>query len=252
MTNPSPGEEQSSAERPGDELVAADAGGDSAAHSMVLGQERAGMFGVHGTGDTSGFGGLRLPAYSPAPAERPYGGWFDDFADELLAAMTEQGIPGTAIRQVTVDRGEITIYVRPDRILEMCKLLRDGDGLRFELCSSVSGVDYGEDIVDRFHVVYHLTSMTFRRRIRLAGAGDLGHVRADLRRPPGADPDPDAGRLGRPPAAQGLPARRDRGGVQGRRDTTARHPKGVLVMIRGESARAPRYQLSPRTRRAYS
>ena len=168
MTDPGQGlepGESSSADRPDDDLVAHEAGGQP--DGLVLGQERAGMFGVHGSGDTSGFGGLRLPAYSPAPAERPYGGWFDDFADELLAAMTEQGIPGTAIRQVTVDRGEITLYIRPDRILEMCKVLRDSDGLRFELCSSVSGVDYGEDVVDRLHSVYHLTSLTFRRRIRL-------------------------------------------------------------------------------------
>ncbi|MBA2324441.1 MAG: NADH-quinone oxidoreductase subunit C, partial [Pseudonocardiales bacterium] len=121
MTEPTPGGEQSSAERPSDELVSADAGGPAdslvaadaggPADSMVVGRERAGMFGVHDDGDTSGFGGLRLPAYAPAPAERPYGGWFDDFADELLAAMAEREIPGTAIRQVTVDRGEITLYV---------------------------------------------------------------------------------------------------------------------------------------------
>jgi NADH-quinone oxidoreductase subunit C len=168
MTNPEEGREPglpSSADRPSEELVAEEAGGP--AESLVVGRERDGMFGVHGSGDTSGFGGLRLPAYAPAPAERPYGGWFDDFADELLAAMSENGIPGTAIRQVTVDRGEITLYVRRDRIVEMCSTLRDSDGLRFELCSSVSGVDYGEDVAERLHVVYHLTSMTFRRRIRL-------------------------------------------------------------------------------------
>jgi len=40
---------------------------------------RRGMFNVRGSGDTSGFGGLQLPGYVPAPAERPYGGWFDAF-----------------------------------------------------------------------------------------------------------------------------------------------------------------------------
>ncbi|HEY9415649.1 MAG TPA: NADH-quinone oxidoreductase subunit C [Pseudonocardia sp.] len=171
MTDPGEGlasGQNPSAERPGDDdLTAVEASGQTTPEQMVVGRERAGMFGVNDHGDTSGFGGLRLPAYAPAPAERPYGGWFDDFADELLASMTEAGIPGTAIRQVTVDRGEITLYVRPDRILDMCTVLRDSDGLRFELCSSVSGVDYGEDVVDRLHSVYHLTSMTFRRRIRL-------------------------------------------------------------------------------------
>jgi NADH-quinone oxidoreductase subunit C len=81
--------------------------------------------------------------------------------------MAERGIPGSAIRQVTVDRGEITLYVRRERIVELCSTLRDEEGLRFELLSSVSGVDYGEEVADRLHIVYHLTSMTYRRRIRL-------------------------------------------------------------------------------------
>ena len=74
------------------------------------------MFGVRGTGDTSGFGGLRLPGYAPAPAERPFGGWFDEFADELGAALTERGIDRGAISQITIDRGEITFYVQRDRL----------------------------------------------------------------------------------------------------------------------------------------
>jgi NADH-quinone oxidoreductase subunit C len=167
---PGPGEEQSSADRGNDELVAQEAGGlqgDRPGLPLLAGHEREGMFGVHGSGDTSGFGGLRLPAYAPAPAERPYGGWFDEFADELAETMAERGIAASAIRQVTVDRGEITLYVQRDKILELCRLFRDSEGLRFELLSSVSGVDYGDAVPDRLHVVYHLTSMTYRRRIRL-------------------------------------------------------------------------------------
>ncbi|MGH3839488.1 MAG: NADH-quinone oxidoreductase subunit C, partial [Pseudonocardiaceae bacterium] len=75
---------------------------------VVAGRARQGMFGVRGTGDTSGYGGLALPAYVPAAAQRPYGGWFDEFTDELLAAMRERGVPAEAVQQVTVDRGEIT------------------------------------------------------------------------------------------------------------------------------------------------
>jgi NADH-quinone oxidoreductase subunit C len=172
-STPEPGEEHSSAERPAEPSpenpptlngLAAREPGDG---PVVAGHERSGMFGVHDSGDTSGFGGLRLPAYSPAPAERPYGGWFDEFADELAASLSDRDIPSSAIRQVTIDRGEITLYVHRDRIVELCRTLRDAEGLRFELLSSLSGVDYGERVVDRLHVVYHLTSMTFRRRIRL-------------------------------------------------------------------------------------
>jgi NADH-quinone oxidoreductase subunit C len=166
---PETGEEQSSAERPADDaLVAREESGQGPAPApVVAGHERLGMFGVRDDGDTTGFGGLRLPAYSPAPAERPYGGWFDELADELGAAMADRGIPGTAIRQVTVDRGEMTLYVHRDRIVELCRTLRDSDGLRFELLSSLSGVDYGADVHERLHVVYHLLSLTYRRRLRL-------------------------------------------------------------------------------------
>jgi len=132
---------------------------------------RSGMFGVRGTGDTSGFGGLRLPGYAPAPAERPFGGWFDEVADELGAALDQRGIDRDAIRQITIDRGEITFYVQRDRLADVARTFRDDPGLRYEFCSSVSGVDYsapdGEPVESPLHVVYHLLSMTYRRRIRL-------------------------------------------------------------------------------------
>jgi NADH-quinone oxidoreductase subunit C len=146
------------------------------------------MFGVHGTGDTSGFGGLELPGYVPAPAERPYGGWFDAFVDELGAALAERGIEG-AVQQITIDRGEITFYVAPERLLDLCRTLRDDEALRFELCSSVSGVDYGADVTRRLHVVYHLLSMTYRRRIRLEVALDVddAHVPSVVELYPTAD-----------------------------------------------------------------
>ena len=130
-----------------------------------------GMFGVSGSGDTSGYSGLVRKQVIPGTSERPYGGYFDEVTDALEVAY-----PGfnDAILRVVVDRGELTMYVRKDRIAEVCKSLRDDPALRFELCSSVSGVDYKDivggadgDQAERLHVVYHLTSMTYRRRIRL-------------------------------------------------------------------------------------
>ena len=150
---------------------------------------RKGMFGVHGTGDTSGFGGLRLPGYAPAPAERPFGGWFDELADELGTCLDRRGIDRGALQQITIDRGEITFYVRRESLLELCRTFRDEEGLRFELCSSVSGVDYGPEVEQRLHVVYHLTSMTYRRRIRLEVAVDVedAHVPSVVEVYPTAD-----------------------------------------------------------------
>ncbi|MGH3901279.1 MAG: NADH-quinone oxidoreductase subunit C [Pseudonocardiaceae bacterium] len=174
----------SSAERSGEEQAE-----HEARSGVVAGRARQGMFGVRGSGDTSGFGGLALPAYVPAAAQRPYGGWFDEFTDELLAAMRERGVPAEAIQQITVDRGEITYYVRREHIVGLCRTLRDDPALRFELCSSVSGVDYGTEVAQRLHAVYHLTSMTYRRRIRLevAVAVDDAHVPSVVEVYPTAD-----------------------------------------------------------------
>ncbi|HXT45113.1 MAG TPA: NADH-quinone oxidoreductase subunit C [Pseudonocardiaceae bacterium] len=156
---------------------------------VVAGRARQGMFGVQGWGDTSGYGGLKLPAYVPPPAQRPYGDGFDELTDELLAAMNERGVPAAAIQQVTVDRGEITYYVRREHLVALCRTLRDDPALRFELCSSVSGVDYGTEVPQRLHAVYHLTSMTYRRRIRLEVAVDVddAHVPSMVEVYPTAD-----------------------------------------------------------------
>ena len=171
------GGEHSSAETGGADVEAHRSAGGTAplggGARPAAARARQGMFGVHGSGDTSGFGGLRLPGYAPAPAERPFGGWFDELADELGTCLERRGVARGAIQQTTIDRGEITFYVRPEHILELCRTFRDEPGLRFELCSSVSGVDYGPEVEQRLHVAYHLTSMTYRRRIRLEVAVDI-------------------------------------------------------------------------------
>lgn len=126
-----------------------------------------GMFGVHGTGDTSGFGGLRRRRAVELDSPRPFGGYYDEVVDAL-----EEAYPGfhEAIERVVVDRGELTLHVVPERIAEVAQAMRDDPALRFELLSSVSGVDYLGSDGRRLHAVYHLTSMTFRRRIRLEAA----------------------------------------------------------------------------------
>jgi NADH-quinone oxidoreductase subunit C len=171
------------------ELSSAQQAEHEARGGVVAGRARQGMFGVQGWGDTSGYGGLKLPAYVPPPAQRPYGGGFDELTDELLAAMNERGVPAAAIQQVTVDRGEITYYVRREHLVALCRTLRDDQALRFELCSSISGVDYGTEVPQRLHAVYHLTSMTYRRRIRLEVAVDVddAHVPSVVEVYPTAD-----------------------------------------------------------------
>ncbi|MET9630125.1 hypothetical protein ABZX92_21920, partial [Lentzea sp. NPDC006480] len=39
----------------------------------------------------------------------PFGGWFDEVADELFAAISDKGLPADTVQQVTVDRGHLRL-----------------------------------------------------------------------------------------------------------------------------------------------
>ena len=53
---------------------------------------RTGMFGVHGTQDTSGYGKLQVHRLPPLVSEPPYGGYFDAVAESLGSALQADGI----------------------------------------------------------------------------------------------------------------------------------------------------------------
>jgi NADH-quinone oxidoreductase subunit C len=127
------------------------------------GTERRGMFGVAGSGDTTGFGGLVREPWTPPTAERPYGGYFDEIVDGLFEAYPQAE---QAVQKVVVDRGELTLHIAREHLTGVAGALRDDPSLRFELCVGVSGVDYLGS-VNRLHSVVHLMSMTYRRRVRL-------------------------------------------------------------------------------------
>ena len=121
-----------------------------------------GMFGAEGTGDTSGYGGLVRSAATTGSSERPYGSYFDDVADDL-----ERAYPAfsDAIERVVVDRGELTLHVKREKLVEVSKILRDS--LKFEMCMGVSGVHYPDQSGRELHAVYPLLSITNNHRIRL-------------------------------------------------------------------------------------
>jgi NADH-quinone oxidoreductase subunit C len=121
---------------------------------------RKGMWGG-GPGDVSGFGGISRPIQYNSRATRPYGGWFDEVIDQVLGLVPD--LP----EEVSTDRGELTIYVPKDLILEVVRATRDDAALRFETCTSVCAVHYPDDLGAELHVVYALLSMTHNRRIRL-------------------------------------------------------------------------------------
>ena len=175
---------------------------------------------------------LRRPRPSasrcPAPTPRPYGGYFDEVADTLARVAARLRRRGREGRR----RPRRADVPRPPR----APARPSADAARrrrrcASRCASASAActtphEEGREL----HAVYPLLSLTHNRRVRLevscpdadphhpvahrrlpdgrlARARDLRLLRDRLRRPPGPDPHPDAGRLARPPAAQGLPAR---------------------------------------------
>lgn len=123
---------------------------------------KTGMFGGKGSGDTSGFGGLVNTAAVIASTQRPYGGYFDQVADDLERAYP---LFSDAIEKVVVDRGELTLFIKAARLAEVAKILRDQ--LRFEMCIGVNGIHFPEETSRELHAVYSLLSITRNQRIRL-------------------------------------------------------------------------------------
>jgi len=136
---------------------------------------RRGMFGVSGTGDTSGYGRLVREVTLPGSSSRPYGGYFDDVADGLAEALGRAGVDfDDAIEKVVVHRDELTLHVRRESLPQVAQRLRDEPGLRFEMCLGVSGVHYPHEAGRELHAVYHLQSITHGRRVRLEVAAPDG------------------------------------------------------------------------------
>ena len=143
--------------------------------AVAAGRERltepvvqTGMFGVSGTGDTSGYGGLQVRRPPRVPSPRPYGSYFDEVADQLEASLPAVGTSfGAAVEQVLVAAGDLTLYVRREHLPAVAARLRDDPALSFELCLGVSGVHYPDETGAELHAVYHLLSITHNRRLRL-------------------------------------------------------------------------------------
>jgi NADH-quinone oxidoreductase subunit C len=128
--------------------------------------QRRGMFGVTGSGDTSGYGRLVRDVALPGGSPRPYGGYFDEVVDALAAALGDD-VFAAAVERVVVFRDELTLDVRREHLVVVAQALRDDATLRFELCLGVSGVHYPADLDRELHAVYPLMSITHNRRIRV-------------------------------------------------------------------------------------
>jgi NADH-quinone oxidoreductase subunit C len=127
---------------------------------------RRGMFGASGSGDTSGYGRLLRDVALPGDSPRPYGGYFDEVVDALIAALGEETFD-RAVERVVVFRDQLTLHVARAHLVAVAQALRDDPALRFELCLGVSGVHFPADSGRELHAVIPLMSITHNRRVRL-------------------------------------------------------------------------------------
>jgi NADH-quinone oxidoreductase subunit C len=127
---------------------------------------RRGMFGINGSGDTSGYGRLVRPVALSGSSERPYGGYFDEVVDRLTEVLGVEAFDA-AVERIVVFRDQITIHLRREHLPIVASALRDDELLRFELCCGVSGVHYPDDFGRELHAYYPLLSITHNRRIQL-------------------------------------------------------------------------------------
>jgi NADH-quinone oxidoreductase subunit C len=71
-----------------------------------------------------------------------------------------------AVLEVLEFRGETTLIIDAEKIVEVARFCRDTDGLEFNLLSDVTCVDY-YPAEPRFAMCYHLYSVFNRQRVRL-------------------------------------------------------------------------------------
>jgi NADH-quinone oxidoreductase subunit C len=75
-----------------------------------------------------------------------------------------------AFREAKEFRGEQTVVVKRDAIVEMARYLHDEPGLEFNHLSDLTSVDYPDRSAsggERFEVVYHLNSINLKKRLRI-------------------------------------------------------------------------------------
>ncbi|SRR5690606_31463995 len=84
------------------------------------------------------------------------------YLPELVEALRERF--GDALADVTEYAAEHTVYVRPDRLVEVARFLKEEAG--FGYLSDMGSIDRFTE-ADRFEVFYSLVNLTERKRLRL-------------------------------------------------------------------------------------
>lgn len=100
---------------------------------------------------------------------------------ELIAEKIKERFPDEVLG-VSSFRGDVSVTLRKDKIVEICQYLHDEPSLHFDYQVDLCGVDY-MGRTPRFEVVYHLYSMRHYHKIRLRvpvgegeSVGSVSHI----------------------------------------------------------------------------
>jgi NADH-quinone oxidoreductase subunit C len=87
-------------------------------------------------------------------------------SEETTAAeILKEGF-GDAVLGHEVFRGQLSVHVDKDRIVDVCTFCRDDERLRFDMLADLTAVDFLPK-APRFQVIYNLYSFPSNRRLRL-------------------------------------------------------------------------------------
>ncbi|SEF09378.1 NADH dehydrogenase subunit C [Jiangella alba] len=164
-----PAEDEAAAEEPEDESLPAEPEGPALPPEHP---SRRGMFGAYGgSGDTSGYGRLVVRDSNPVRGDstpRPWPEELEALGDDVTAALAEAGSTDADVfEKVVADRGQITFFVKREKLADVARTFRDDPLLRFEMCMGVNGVHYPEETGRELHVHIQLLSITHNRRVNL-------------------------------------------------------------------------------------
>jgi len=84
---------------------------------------------------------------------------------DSIVNRVKESFPGSLL-QAAVFRGEITLHLRSEDILPVCRFLQNDSQLAFDYLVDLFGVDF-HPRDPRFQVVYHLCSLKTKERLWL-------------------------------------------------------------------------------------
>src|SRR5690606_7370249 len=97
--------------------------------------------------------------------------------ETLIAKLTGYKDPRLSFETVEY-KGELTLIIPKEEILEVCRFLKNDPDLQFNLCEDVTAIDWARR-KNRFTVVYHIFSIKNKFRLRIKADVDESDLTID-------------------------------------------------------------------------